>query len=94
MGFLTYKEVEYLIRGLNTNFRNSPTKSPKKHSLRMQYIIRDSMLNFIENKYNINQRYFISSACGKLMMRKLEYTFKKRKCTQDLLYRLTHDELI
>lgn len=89
MATLTYDDVEYLYRGLNTKFRHTPTRSTKRINLSKQFFLRDIMKTFIDNQNNINKTLHITPQDGELIKKKLEYTFTKRKCTQDLLYKLT-----
>jgi hypothetical protein len=89
MGHLTYNEVDYLVRGMDSKFKNTPTKPVKKETLRMQFFIRDKMVSFMYDPYNVNKTLYITQQEGELIMKKLEYTFKKRKCAQGVLYKLT-----
>ena len=80
--------MEYLVRGIEYKFKNTPTKEVKKETLKRQYFIRDAMISFVENPTNKDTVLVISPEDGELIMKKLEFTFKKRKCAQDVLHNL------
>ena len=88
MGKLTYNEVDYLIRGMEYKFKNTPTKETKKQNLNRQFFIRDAMISFVNNKTNVKSVLVVSAEDGELIKKKLEFTFKKRKCTQEVLDKL------